>query len=531
MLGSLAEQPILSIDWDPRTLRIVHARCSRKAVRIDQVFSVPIPDTVAPGDAASLGAFIREALDQARIRTKRVVVDMPRDQVNFYTLKLPRASVNDLAGMVAFQMPRELPFPVDQAAVDFTAPAEAEQGETNDILVAAVRKSRLEVYQSVCSQAGLKLQHVGLRPNANQLAVNAMLAPTPRERVLFVDVGPATTEIDVIREGRLVFSRAADVAIPESFDDTRIEMAKEDAAGGRPLLSIAPGLPSKSSLEAIVRELMIEVTRSIEAYRTTDPSVSIDHAVIGGSCDIEEALAEAIRRQYHITAQPYNPAACFRWEADRGAAAGAFAATLGLALAQVQPAHSRFDFLHPKKSVSRAQRQIRRAPLAAAAAVLVVAAGGVWYWKFIRPEYQTRDRLTVEIADVEKTLEKQQEFAETVTLLRDFDTDQTVWLDTLYDVLSALPDNQSLVLAGMDLSEKDHSIKIPIRASQSDVVSGAVSALEGFRQTGKDRPMFKAAPGATSVKSGAKYAHESKLEIHLVEHEAATTKGTRPKRK
>ena len=65
---------ILSIDWDLRTLRIVHGLVGRRSVEIDQVFNVPIPAEIRLDDADSLGGFVRQVLDKAGIRTKRAVV-------------------------------------------------------------------------------------------------------------------------------------------------------------------------------------------------------------------------------------------------------------------------------------------------------------------------------------------------------------------------------------------------------------------------------------------------------------------------
>lgn len=516
MSGIVGDKPILSIDWDQRTLRLVHGRAGRKAVKIDQVLSVPIPAEVRLNEAESLGSFIGQAVSKAGIKTRRAAVDIPREQINFYTLKLPNASVSDLAGMVAFQIPKELPFPVDHAVVDFTAP-QARGGETIDVLVAAVRKEVLAFYTEVFERAGLKLQRVGLRANANQFAVNAMLAATPHENVLFVDVGPRTTEIDVLHKGQLVFSRAADVVIPDIVESADAGRAVAPEQTERPLLSlVSPTEPPPSLLAKAVRDVMIEVTRSIEAYRSVHSGATIEHAVIGGSCAIEEALAEAIEKQYRITAQPYNPAVCFGWEADRGAAAGAFASTLGLVLAQLHDVQLHINFLEPKRPISRAERQFRKAPLAAATAVLFVAAGVVFYLMMVKPEYDAREQLRREIAEAQKVLDQHKEFAQIVGVVRDHEKNAVVWIDKLEDLMAALPDQKRIVLSGIDMSQKDKRIKTPYSAVESGVGMQAVESVEAYRRPDDPKPLFKAIAGATSVKENQSYGHTGSLEIEVV---------------
>jgi len=509
----LIDKSILSIDWDPLTLRIAQATVSKRSVRIDQVLSVPIAADVDRQNPESFGAFVGRALSQAKIRTKRAVVDIPREYANFYTLKLPKAPLNDLASMVAFQIPKELPYPVDQAAVDFSVAPEAEQEDTNDVLVAAVRHERLQFYTSVFEHAGLKLQRVGLRPNANEFAVAALLKATKRERVLFIDVGPVITEIDVLRNGRLVFSRAASVTIPEAFGP-RAEARTVDAStdggsdsvGGLSIVSRR----EEASLNEVVSEVMVEVTRSIEAYRAIDPGANLDHAVIGGCCDIEEALTDAIQRQYRMTAQPFNPATCFGWDADRGAAAGAFASTLGQILSLNEPTDRIFDFLKTKKPVTRTQQRIRRAPIVVATAVVFMAATAVFYFNFVKPQYDARDKLRKRIRDIKKTLAEHERFETMVATISQFEEDEIVWLDTLYELVSKLPDEKKIVLKNIEMKLKDRMVKIPYRASTSTVGSDLVKVYDG-----DDR--LKASLNATSVKNkeGERYPNNGSVDIRI----------------
>ncbi len=517
----MIDKPILSIDWDQRTLRMVHGSTGKRTVRIDEVLSVAIPKDVSREDPASMGSFIRQALSAAGIRTKRALVDIPREQANFYTLSLPNASDSDLASMVAFQIPKEMPYPVDQAVVDFARRESEASADTCEVLVAAVRLERMEYFKAVFEAAGLKLLRIGLRPNANEFAVNKLLQATPHARVLFVDVGPVTTEIDVFHNGQLVFSRAASVSIPDNLlnqsDSSELKIG-DSASGEAAGLSVTTS-PSANLLQETVRELMIEVTRSFEAYRVSASGVTLDHAVVGGSCDIEEALAEAIQKQYRISAQPYNPAHSFGWDADRGAAAGAFAATIGLVLGQLEPVHRKFDFLHPKRTVTAAERRIRKAPVAASIAILFTAAGGVFYFNFIKPQYDTRAQLREQIRLVEGQLADHERFGEVVRTLENYESQRIVWLDQLHDIISQLPDEKQIVLSSVDMKQKDHVIKFPYRANDSQVGGALISTLDSIKAPSGNRSQFKATLGATSLKQGDKYPYEGLVAVEIVDRD------------
>ncbi len=524
MLDSIVDKSLISVDWDARTLRIVQARAKGKRVTVDQVLAVPIPADVRVDEIESMGAFLGQALSKAGIKTKTAVVDIPRERVNFHTLNLPRVSIDDTAGMVAFQVPKELHFPIDQAAVDFTIPPELDdESETHDVLVAAVRHEEVDFYKQVFKTAGLKLVRVGLRPNANQFAVNELLKNNPHKHVLFVDVGPLTTEIDILCDGHLVFSRAADVelpaelVVPEAPTATSTPEADLGAGEDEGLSLIVTSEPEATTLERAKKALMIEVTRSIEAYKVGNPAAVLDHAVIGGSSEIEEALAEAIERQYHITAQPYNPAKCFGWNADQGAAAGAFAAALGLVLAQTQDSSLRFNFLDPKRPISVAERRVKSAPLAAAVVALFLIAGGVVYVQMIKPQHDRRAELEVAISEVEDELDSQKDFIELVKTLRDYEAHRIVWIDTLYDLAGTLPDQQKFVLSRIGLSQKSRSIKLPFRAREMNVGHGAARALEAFHPADRKEPVFAAKLGGTSTKERDDYSYIGTLTVNVAD--------------
>ena len=117
----------------------------------------------------------------------------------------------------------------------------------------------------------------------------------------------------------------ASVAISDAAAPSDLE--QEDA----PQLSYVPTAATEVSDEtddgegspAIIESLVVEVTRSIEAYRATDPGAQIDHMVIAGDLGVEESLAEAVHKKLGVTTELYNPASSFGWEPQEGAAASA----------------------------------------------------------------------------------------------------------------------------------------------------------------------------------------------------------------
>ena len=94
---------------------------------------------------------------------------------------------------------------------------------------------------------------------------------------------------------------------------------------------------------------MVEVVRTLEAYRTTDPEFALDRMVIGGSCGVEEALSAAAGARLKAPVSLYAPPAELTGRVASPPQPLSFGAAIGLALGHTTISPQSFDFLHPKE--------------------------------------------------------------------------------------------------------------------------------------------------------------------------------------
>ncbi len=526
MSANARQKNIVAIDWDAQTLRVVHAGTGKRGVKIDRIFSSRIPESVDTFDPEQMGKHIRQTLDHEGIATRFAIVDVPRDQAILNTLTLPTGQSEALPGMVAIQIAKELPFPVAEAEIDFVVGPTAADAATGDVMVAAVRCEVLKRYEATFAFAGLKLDRIGLRPYASKVAVSALLQHAVPERVLFIDLTPTFMEIDVLRNAALVFSRSASVVMPtepSAPDTLRIDGADGDSDQVLDLTA--------SGGAAFIDTLLMEVRRSIEAYRAGDPGMSIDHAVVGGDVGVEEALAEGIHKRLSITTELYNPALGFGWEPDEGADASAYAASLGLVLGYGGDAAQDVDFLDPKKTVSVAKRRLRKAPLVAAVGILFVAAASVVVAGMTKPGRDKLARIEREIAELEAQESNYKKFLKLVERIEAFDTKSHVWVDVLHGLVSVMPSNRELIISDMTLTQievekknaKKGQITLSTRTKASDTPSMFIARLRNFRRDGRTKPRFAVTMGPQTEKKGDLYPYNQKLWISVLDDENRKT--------
>jgi len=531
---NIRHRKILALDWDVRTLRIVHAQINKRGVKIDRILSVAIGADIDVHDPKQLGEHIRRTLEQEGITTKHAIVDVPRDQAILKRLALPAARAEDLPGIVQIQIAKELPFAAGEAVIDFAVTGGKDGATSQDVLVAAVRREVLQEYEATIATAGLRLDRIGLRPYANKIAACAQLRFGVPERLVFIDVRPALTEIDVIRESSLAFSRAASVAIPASSAEshevgaTGLRLAMPSIADDEAIRESSAGsfptAPISGESGGVIQSLLVEVTRSIEAYRADDAGAQIDHALIAGDSGFEESLAEAMQKRLGIPAELYNPASSFGWEAQEGAAASAFSASLGLVLGHSEEEGLQFDFLHPKQMVSRAKARLKSMPSLAglaAAFILVVVLGFVWKTAPARARLNELDKQVDELTTKKSEGKKLLDLME---IVHGFDDRQLVWVDVLSDVMSCLPGTKDLVLTQVDLLQKDGEVLLKTKAAARETAALVEQKLREFRREGHTQQRFEVTTGAQTEKRGEKYPYWQDFRVAVLNDEIGMKK-------
>ncbi len=510
LLAGISGRRVLCLDWDPRTLRVVQATVGKGGVRVLGVGEISVPPDVEVTRADSFGEFLRSALRSQGLRGDRAVMVVPRQDAVLNPLTLPPTADSELASMVRFQVGKELPFGLDQAAVDF-AILHREGGDRGsiEILVAAVRNHVVEHYKAVAEAAGLTLDRLGLRPYANMVALTQDDAHC-KGRIVLVDVGPVMTEIDILRDGRLVFSRAAAVTVR--------------AAGG----SAAPGAPAAASDAAVipfldtgeraassVDELLVEVTRTLAAYRASDPGAAIDRMIVAGSCGVENELAEAMAKRFEAPTSIYRPAEGFVRSLGRRVSVGwsGFGAVLGLAWGQVRTGTAHFDFLNPKKPVDVRREKLRRVPVVATLVALLFLSAGVAVGMRIHERSVKIRDLNAKLAAATKELDEIRDFTAKVTLADEWRKKRIVWLDEFRILSEAMPITKGAYLSELRTTE-DGTIVLRVMATSGKVLDEFCESLHNLK-TEKDARRYVITPGARTPAKDPKYQLQTDIRIQI----------------
>jgi len=473
---------VLCLDWDKRSLRLVVARVGGGAMALEDAHSHRLPSSVDVNSPQALGEFIAQTTRRHHWHYSTAIVDVPRDKAVINQLTLAPTPEDELAGAVRFQALKELPFPLDEAVIDYVVLERDERNLVTEVLLAAVRNETLDRIRETCEAAGLKPARIGLRPYANLVAVTHLPHMAER-RVLFVEVGPAMTEIDVFRGGTLVFSRAANVNVPLGG------AADEDAEVSA--LAERPDLPAQDeAADAAVRELVLEVVRTMQAYRASEPNAVVDHVVIAGNVGVEAELQRELQRRFDLPTTQFDPSEVLSVETGEAAKLRSFSAALGLAWGLSREGLLALDFLNPKQPVQPGLVWKRRARIAGIAAALVVtlatAAGATWY----HGERKKITALQGDIAELTEKIKAERQIANTLAEVTEEWDVEGVWLDHLLRITQCVEQpGEEILVRQMKFDQSSGTIALKLLYSDTEAATRFATRLREVSRD--DEPLYR----------------------------------------
>ncbi len=174
-----------------------------------------IPDLTNEEDRhKALLKAIREALPKSSLKTKKVVTALNGKLVINRIISLPKGPVMRLAReevkkMIIAEIEAEIPFPVEDAAVDYYTlddPATTKE-EKIRISVAVVPKSEIDKNIALMREIGIEQESIDVVPFALMRGLTTLKPRLNVETTGIIELGAATTEVVVTRGLDMLFTR------------------------------------------------------------------------------------------------------------------------------------------------------------------------------------------------------------------------------------------------------------------------------------------------------------------------------------
>ncbi|TKJ33726.1 pilus assembly protein PilM [bacterium (candidate division B38) B3_B38] len=306
---------LVGLDIGSSSVKVVELKPTPKGLHQYHLVSLGmerlIPEAIVDGAIMDSGAVINtihKVFDQSRIKTKNVATSLSGSSVIIRKISLPVMSDEELAESIHWEAEQYIPFAIEDVNLDYQV-MERKGGDqaTMDVILAAVKKDRINNYTSVISHAGRipVVMDVDAFALQNAFEINY---PDELDKVLaLINVGASVTNISIFQEGVSVLWR--DISFggnqyTESIQkelNLSYEQAEELKKGGE-----VEGIPQESLL-SILNSVSANVVREVQKTVDFFQAVSLDKLIISGGSAKIRGLDQFLSEKLNTPVEMFNP--------------------------------------------------------------------------------------------------------------------------------------------------------------------------------------------------------------------------------
>ena len=332
---------VFGLDIGSSAVKALKLKETGGTYRIEALGIAPLPpDAIADGsikDSGTVADAIRSAVTKAGVSGKETVIAICGRELIIKKIQIPEVPPREVHDVVQLEAEHHIPFAIDEVFLDYHGVGQHDS--LLDLILVAVKKSKVLEYAAVVEQAGLRPSIVDVDSFAlgNQFELNY---PDDRhEAVALIDIGASFMKTNVVRGGSTIFARdipfggnnytqaiAQQLKVP--FEQA--EAAKLGRDVGVRWEAVVP------ALEAVSRELYLEVQRTFDYFASTAESERIGRIVLAGGCSLLPGLNDYLSSNWGIPVELARPFERIevdpQYTEDVNAAGPALAVAVGLAL-------------------------------------------------------------------------------------------------------------------------------------------------------------------------------------------------------
>lgn len=286
---------LVGVDIGSAAVKLVELSRSGTPWRVEACAVEPLPaDAVAARnirDAKAVGEAIRRASKRAGPKARTAAVAVAGSATAIRTIAFD-ASLTDveLEVEVALEADRHLPYPIDEAALDFEPlHLSPDNPALVDVRLVACRQEHVKSREAALAHGGMKAGVVDVETYAMQRA--AALPHGVDESVAVVDIGTATATLLVLEHGEAIFTRE------EPFDGGRLRRGHPgpgSASVARDEHGTKDAARERTLSETAFREHLLRlVSRLLRLFLSTGPHDPPARLLLAGGPASVPGLAEA----------------------------------------------------------------------------------------------------------------------------------------------------------------------------------------------------------------------------------------------
>jgi type IV pilus assembly protein PilM len=306
----------IGLDLGSSYIKTIKLKESKGSYELELFDLYPLPpELIVDGsiiDSIRLVDSIKDMVRKAGIKTKDAVISISgHSSVIIKRISLPEMSEEDLSESIKFEAEQYVPFDIEDVNLDFQIIGPKEEPGQMDVILVAVKKDIINEYISVIKEAGLNPIIVDIDAFAleNMYGINYEIEPG--KNIALLNIGASTINMSILKGGISVFTRDSSLgsnlhteALQREYNIT-YENA-EKLKRGEPVENVSPE-DAANVIESASEEILSEIIRSFDYYRSTTMHEDISEVIFSGGCALLSNFASMIAEKTGIETKVAEP--------------------------------------------------------------------------------------------------------------------------------------------------------------------------------------------------------------------------------
>ncbi len=283
----MSDLPKLGIDIGSASIKLVElAPMGKDRWKLLSAASMTSYQGGVTGNLANLAPFsqsVAKILKESGARSRRVVAALPEEQISSHVVEMPLMSDDEVRQALQWQVEQYIPIPAEKAVWSYQIIKKDAQGGGMEVLLVAAAKNLVNAYTQILEQAGLEVVALETELMATSRAVISGAYPLS----MIVDIGAKGTDLGIIKNGLLVFSRTVPTA-GEAFNRAITSTLGLDASQAeqykRTYGFVANQLEGKlaEAMRPVLVVIANEIKKTAEFYTSKHPGEEVKIVTLSG---------------------------------------------------------------------------------------------------------------------------------------------------------------------------------------------------------------------------------------------------------
>jgi len=313
---SRKKNALLGLDISSTAVKLLELSQQGGRYRVESYAVDPLPPGAVVekniADVAAVGGSIRNVVKKSGTKTKQAAVAVAGSAVITKIISMPASlSESEMATQIELEADQHIPYPLEEVNLDFEILGPSEKSpDMTEVLLAASRSENVDDRVAALELAGLGCKVVDVEAYALERACGLLTSEwegEPPQTIAVADVGATTTTLNVLHQGRIVYTREQNFGGRQLTEEIqrRYDLTFEEAG----MAKRQGGLPDNyvpEVLEPFKEAMAQQVNRAVQFYSAAHHG-NIDLIIMSGGSSSIPGVDELVQERLGLDVVLANP--------------------------------------------------------------------------------------------------------------------------------------------------------------------------------------------------------------------------------